>query len=135
MYEPVTMNSPIFYLFNVVITPWKLIGYLGVLLFAGRWVVQVLATRRQGRPVIPAVFWLMSIAGSAALCAYFIWGKNDSVGLLSNLFPMGVAIFNLIMDLRTRAGSRAGPSGASPAQPVHREQQIAVDATLAERHQ
>ena len=30
----------------------------------------------------------MSILGSALLLSYFIWGKNDSVGVLSNLFPM-----------------------------------------------
>ena len=96
------MNSPLFQILNVVVTPWKLIGYLGVLLFAGRWVVQVVATRRRGRPVIPALFWVMSIGGSALLCAYFIWGKNDSVGLISNLFPMGVAMFNLAMERRAR---------------------------------
>jgi len=115
MHELVKMNSPILHLFNVVVTPWKLVGYLGVLLFAGRWVVQVLATRRQGRPVIPSLFWLMSIAGSSLLCAYFIWGKNDSVGLLSNLFPMSVAIFNLMMDFRARERS-----AAASAQPLHR---------------
>jgi lipid-A-disaccharide synthase-like uncharacterized protein len=125
--ELLTMNSPIFHVFNVVITPWKLIGYLGVLLFAGRWVVQVLATRRHGKPVIPLVFWLMSIGGSALLCAYFIWGKNDSVGLISNLFPMGVAIFNLIMDMRSRqpaapavANSMDPPQRLSPMNPTPR---------------
>jgi lipid-A-disaccharide synthase-like uncharacterized protein len=124
------MNSPIFYVFNVVITPWKLIGYLGVLLFAGRWVVQMLATRRQGKPVIPLVFWLMSICGSALLCAYFIWGKNDSVGLISNLFPMAVAIFNLIMDMRSR--QRAAPAGSM--EPLPRHDRVVSDSALPERH-
>ena len=95
-----TMNTPLFEIFDVVVTPWKLIGYLGVLLFAGRWVVQVLATRRQQRPVFPTLFWTMSILGSALLLSYFIWGKNDSVGVLSNLFPMGVALYNFFMDRR-----------------------------------
>jgi lipid-A-disaccharide synthase-like uncharacterized protein len=88
----------------VTITPWKLIGYLGVALFAGRWVVQVLATRRHGKPVIPRTFWIMSVSGSVLLLSYFIFGKNDSVGVLSNLFPTGVAIYNLLMDIR--AGRR-----------------------------
>jgi len=91
-----------------------------VLLFAGRWVVQVLATRRHGKPVIPLVFWLMSICGSALLCAYFIWGKNDSVGLISNLFPMGVAIFNLIMDVRSR--QPAAPAMAHSIDPTRRHE-------------
>jgi len=100
------MNSAIAHVFNVVITPWKLIGYLGVLLFAGRWIVQMLATRRHGKPVIPTLFWSMSIGGSGLLCAYFIFGKSDSVGLISNLFPMGIAVYNLFMDCHSREPQR-----------------------------
>ena len=86
--------------FGLTITPWKLIGYLGVALFAGRWFVQMHYSRKHGRPVVPTVFWLMSISGSALLLAYFTLGKNDSVGILSNLFPAGVAGYNLYLDLR-----------------------------------
>jgi lipid-A-disaccharide synthase-like uncharacterized protein len=96
------MNTVIGMAFGVVLTPWKLIGYLGVLLFAGRWVVQLIATKRRGRPTMPQMFWIMSVAGSALLLSYFIWGKNDSVGVLSNLFPAGVALYNLILDVRAR---------------------------------
>jgi lipid-A-disaccharide synthase-like uncharacterized protein len=97
------MDTPIAYAFDIVITPWKLIGYLGVLLFAGRWVVQLIATRRQGEPAFPSMFWTMSVAGSGLLLAYFIWGKNDSVGVLSNLFPMAVALYNFTMHHRAAA--------------------------------
>jgi lipid-A-disaccharide synthase-like uncharacterized protein len=38
--------------------------------------------------------------------SYFIWGKNDAVGVLTNLLPAGVAVYNLIVDIRA---SRAGP--------------------------
>ena len=96
------MKTVLFEFFGVVITPWKLVGYLGVVLFAGRWVVQVLATRSHGKPVIPRAFWIMSVSGSALLLSYFIFGKNDSVGVLSNLFPTGVAVYNLVMDIRAR---------------------------------
>ena len=102
------MNSVILTLFGVVITPWKLIGYSGVLLFAGRWVFQLAATRREGKPTMPRIFWTMSVAGSALLLAYFIWGKNDSVGVLSNLFPMGVALYNLVLDIRSGRESSDG---------------------------
>lgn len=94
------MNTVIAVTFGVVLTPWKLIGYVGVFLFAGRWVVQVLATRRHGKPTMPRLFWIMSVLGSALLLSYFIWGKNDSVGVLSNLFPAAVALYNLILDVR-----------------------------------
>lgn len=96
------MNTPILQIYSVVVTPWKLVGYLGLALFAGRWVVQVLATRRRGQPVIPEMFWLMSLLGSTLLLAYFIWGKNDSVGILANLFPMSVSVYNLVLHRRSR---------------------------------
>lgn len=105
------MDTPILHLFDVVITPWKLVGYLGVLLFAGRWVVQLAATRKHGRPSFPGLFWTMSVTGSALLLVYFIWGKNDSVGVLSNLFPMAVALYNLGMHRRAIAPK----TGAQPA--------------------
>ena len=101
------MNEVILTAFGVVITPWKLIGYLGVFLFAGRWLVQMAATRKHGRPVFPGLFWTMSVLGSVALLSYFIWGKNDSVGVLSNLLPMTVALYNMFMHHRYASGGDA----------------------------
>ena len=107
------MNTPLFEIFNVLVTPWKLIGYLGVFLFAGRWVVQMFATRRHGRPAFPGLFWAMSVGGSALLLAYFVWGKNDSVGVMSNLFPMAVAVYNSVMHQRAKQGSDLPPHRTS----------------------
>ena len=81
-----------------------IVGYLGVALFAGRWLVHVYASRRRGRPTVPRVFWYMSVTGSLLLVVYFNFGKNDSVGILSNLFPVFIAGYNLYLDLR---GQRA----------------------------
>ena len=36
--------------FGIVLTPWKLVGFIGALMFAFRWIVQAWATRRAGRP-------------------------------------------------------------------------------------
>lgn len=84
---------------TLVITPWKIIGYIGVVLFAGRWFVQLWASRRSRRVVMPRLFWYMSIAGSLMLLSYFIFGKNDSVGILSNAFPFMIASYNLYLDI------------------------------------
>ncbi len=93
------MDTVLFESFGIVITPWKLIGYLGVALFAGRWFVQLYTSRTHRRPVVPRLFWYMSSLGSVLLLAYFIFGKNDSVGILSNLFPLFVAFYNLRLDI------------------------------------
>jgi lipid-A-disaccharide synthase-like uncharacterized protein len=96
------VNETLIVMLGVTITPWKLIGYTGVFLFAGRWFVQLAASKISGKVVMPTTFWYMSAAGSVLLLAYFIFGKNDSVGVLSNLFPLFVALYNLYLDLRER---------------------------------
>lgn len=96
----------------VMITGWKVVGYTGVALFAGRWLVQLLASHLAGRSILPRLFWYMSLTGSLLLLAYFTFGKNDSVGILANLFPSLVAAYNLFLDHRYRqraAGSTSHP--------------------------
>lgn len=102
------MNQPLIVMFGVTITAWKLIGYTGVLLFAGRWFVQLAASRISGKVVMPRTFWYMSAIGSVLLLTYFIFGKNDSVGVLSNLFPLFVALYNLYLDATHRKRSAEG---------------------------
>ena len=101
------MNTVLFQGLGVVVTPWKLVGYLGVALFAGRWLVQLAASRMHGKVVMPLMFWYMSASGSVLLLTYFIFGRNDSVGVLSNLFPLFVALYNLRLHLRTSASGRS----------------------------
>ena len=101
------MNDVLAVVFGVVITPWKLIGYLGVALFTGRWFVQMAVSKMSGKVTVPRAFWYMSGLGSLCLLSYFIFGKNDSVGILSNLFPLFVAVYNLYLDGRARRRSRS----------------------------
>lgn len=102
------MNEVILNLYGVVITPWKLVGYLGVLLFGSRWLVQMWASRRNGRVTMPRLFWYMSLSGSLCLLAYFIFGKNDSVGILANLLPAFVASYNLFLDIAHKRREAVG---------------------------
>lgn len=90
----------------LVITPWKLIGYMGVLLFGGRWLPQIISSKKAKQVKMPRIFWVMSVCGSICLLLYFSLGKNDSVGILSNLFPAFVAVYNLSLDLRKGGSSR-----------------------------
>ena len=102
------MKEVIAVIFGITVTPWKLVGFFGALMFAGRWLVQAWATRKAGRPTIPRSFWIISLLGSAMVTSYFVWGKNDAVGVLTNLLPASVAFYNLIMDIKSaRAGSNA----------------------------
>jgi lipid-A-disaccharide synthase-like uncharacterized protein len=98
--ELINVNEIYFVLSGVAVTPWKLVGYIGLLLFASRWLVQIISSSQKGRPTFPRLFWFLSLAGSSLLLCYFIFGKNDSIGIIANLFPMSVALYNLYLDIR-----------------------------------
>lgn len=93
--------------FLFVLTVWKIIGYVSMFMFAGRWLVQMWVSARSRKPTFPTVFWVMSLAGNIGLISYFIFGKTDSVGILSNLFPSCVAAYNLYLDLRHKKTQRS----------------------------
>jgi lipid-A-disaccharide synthase-like uncharacterized protein len=97
-----------FELFGITITGWKIVGYLGVLLFASRWFIQLYASKKRGRPVITNWFWIVSLLGSFMLLTYFVFGKNDSVGILSNMFPAFIAVYNLYLDAKYRRKLKRG---------------------------
>ena len=90
------------------VTPWKAIGLLGSVMFTSRWFVQLYYTRKLKRVVMPLAFWWLSVCGSALLLSYFIFGKNDSVGIISNFFPAFVSIYNLVVHLRHQKNSITG---------------------------
>jgi lipid-A-disaccharide synthase-like uncharacterized protein len=103
------MNEQIVWLsgFGLHITAWKLIGLIGAFMFGGRWLVQFVASKRAGKPVIPRFFWYMSIVGSLMTLSYFLFSsKQDSVGVVQNLFPAFTAIYSLYLDIKHRGWHR-----------------------------
>jgi len=87
--------------FGVTITWWKLLGYVGTVIFAGRWLLQMYSSRKAGRPVTTAWFWIISFFGSLLCLAYWVFSpKRDSVGVFQNLFPAFVALYNLYLEVR-----------------------------------
>ncbi len=93
------MHTPLFELFGISFTTWKIIGWSGAVLFTCRWFVQLYVSRKLRRTHMPRLFWYMSVVGSLCQLSYFIFGKSDSVGVISNLFPMFVAMYNLYLDI------------------------------------
>ena len=64
---------------------WSLLsvfGLLGNAIFSARFLVQWIASERQGESVIPLAFWYLSIAGSVILFTYFVV-RHDPVGTLA----------------------------------------------------
>lgn len=109
------MNMPIAWLewTGIHMSAWKLIGLGGAALFGARWFVQAGASHRCSRPVIPRLFWYMSLAGSLLTLSYFTFSaKQDAVGVLQNLLPAFTAAYSLRLDIahngwRRRRGPEA----------------------------
>ena len=69
---------------------WITIGLVGQLLFSARFIIQWIASEREGRSIIPIAFWHFSIAGGAILLAYAIY-RQDPVFILGQ--TTGVLIY------------------------------------------
>ena len=103
------MNTPIAWLAwtGLHMSPWKLIGLTGALMFGGRWLIQFVASKRAGKPVMPRAFWYMSIVGSLMTLSYFVFSaKQDAVGVVQNLFPAFTALYSLRLDIKHRGWHR-----------------------------
>ena len=92
---------------GIHMSPWKLIGLVGTCLFTARWFVQMYATRKLRRVVMPMTFWYLSVVGSVMTLSYFVWGKNDAVGIIQNAFPMFVAVYNVYVHAQHRRHAAA----------------------------
>lgn len=86
------------------------LGFVGNALFSMRFLVQWIASERQGESVIPVSFWYWSIAGSVLMCVYFVF-RRDPVGILAYLPNSLIYIRNLMLIRKRRfAFTAAAPS-------------------------
>ena len=96
-------------LFGVDWSVWKVVGWLGNVVFFSRFLVQWYATEKLKRVVVPLTFWWLSLAGSLLLLIYSIH-KRDSVFLLAYAFNWIPYVRNLIIDRRHAAAHLDCPS-------------------------
>jgi lipid-A-disaccharide synthase-like uncharacterized protein len=96
---PAVMNSLHFLaetnFFGIALTPWKIIGLSGSLIFGLRFLIQWIASERARKSVIPFGFWECSALGSFLLLAYFAIYRHDSVGVLQSFLPLPIYLRNL----------------------------------------
>ena len=87
-------------------SPLAAFGLLGNAIFSARFLVQWIASERQGESVIPLAFWYLSIAGSVVLFTYFVI-RHDPVGTLAYVPNSFVYARNLWL-IRKRSASTPG---------------------------
>ncbi len=73
---------------------WIGVGLFGQILFGSRMLIQWIASEREGRSIVPPVFWYISIAGGAVLLSYAIY-RADPVFILGQAAGSMVYLRNL----------------------------------------
>jgi lipid-A-disaccharide synthase-like uncharacterized protein len=81
---------------------WKVVGWLGNVVFFSRFMVQWYATERKRQVVVPPAFWWLSLIGSLLLLLYAIFYRRDSVFIAAYAFTWIPYIRNLIIHQRHR---------------------------------
>ncbi|MCD4823730.1 MAG: lipid-A-disaccharide synthase N-terminal domain-containing protein [Phycisphaerae bacterium] len=111
------------YLVKVATTPfinlewWDVVGFVGQVVFFGRFVIQWLASEKKKRTVIPVAFWYISLVGAFITLLYSIH-LGKLVFILAFSLSSIIYIRNLVIYYRRRT-SRKGL-------------QFAVDSPVAE---
>lgn len=90
---------------------WALVGFLGQLVFASRFVVQWIHAERVGRSEIPLAFWFLSVAGGVILLFYAVQLANI-VFIVGQVTGLAIYLRNLHLILQSR---RSMPSQQSIA--------------------
>src|SRR6202158_5330374 len=90
------------FLYEIFVTNfdwWVILGIVAQLMFTGRFLVQWIASEKEGRSVIPIAFWFFSIAGGLMLLAYAIY-RRDPVFILGQAFGVFVYVRNLYLIMK-----------------------------------
>jgi len=82
-------------------TVWVIIGLGGQVLFSLRFLLQWLSSEREGRSVIPVVFWYFSIGGSLVLLSYAIH-RLDPVFIVGQSAGLLIYSRNLVLIKREK---------------------------------
>jgi lipid-A-disaccharide synthase-like uncharacterized protein len=80
---------------HITITPWKIVGLTGSIIFGLRFLIQWIASERARKSVIPFGFWECSALGSILTLSYFAIYRHDSVGILQTALPLPIYLRNL----------------------------------------
>jgi lipid-A-disaccharide synthase-like uncharacterized protein len=75
---------------------WLAVGLLGQGLFSARFLVQWIASEKQGASVVPVYFWYFSIGGGFTLLLYAIY-RHDAVFILGQGAGLFVYARNLYL--------------------------------------
>jgi lipid-A-disaccharide synthase-like uncharacterized protein len=88
---------------------WKVVGWIGNLVFFSRFIVQWYATERRRKVVVPQAFWWLSLTGSLILLSYAIQ-RRDSVFIAGQAFSWIPYLRNLWIHRKHQSSRRSCPA-------------------------
>ncbi|MFM8879953.1 MAG: lipid-A-disaccharide synthase N-terminal domain-containing protein [Verrucomicrobiota bacterium] len=99
---------------------WKVVGWVGNLIFFSRFLVQWYATERRRKVVVPQAFWWLSLTGSLILLSYAIQ-RRDSVFIAGQAFSWIPYLRNLWIHRKHHSARRSCPTceAVQPAEYRH----------------
>lgn len=86
---------------------WLLFGIVAQLLFTARFLVQWLASEKQGQSVMPLAFWYFSMAGGMMTLVYGIV-RREPIIIMGQVLAVFIYLRNLILIFRNRRKASAG---------------------------
>jgi lipid-A-disaccharide synthase-like uncharacterized protein len=78
-----------------------IVGLIGQGLFTARFLVQLIASERAGRSVMPIAFWFFSLGGGIILLWYALY-RHDPVFVIGQAMGVFIYIRNLMLIFRAR---------------------------------
>jgi lipid-A-disaccharide synthase-like uncharacterized protein len=89
---------------------WLAIGFFGQAFFSARFLIQWIASERQGKSVVPRGFWYFSVGGGMTLLAYAIYRRDPVfvLGQAAGLFVYARNLYFILRNPRARSVTRSG---------------------------
>ncbi len=84
---------------------WLVFGVIAQLLFAARFLVQWIASEKQGKSVIPFAFWFFSMGGGLMTLAYGLV-KREPVIILGQGLATLIYVRNIMLIIKERRQAR-----------------------------
>ncbi|MAI83539.1 MAG: hypothetical protein CMM91_01200 [Rickettsiales bacterium] len=87
---------------------WMIIGFIGQIIFASRFLIQWIVSERASKSIIPNIFWWISIVGSLILLSYAIH-KQDPVFILGQSCGFLIYSRNLYLIKKGKKHGKTSP--------------------------
>lgn len=86
---------------------WLAFGIIAQLLFTARFLVQWLASEREGQSVMPLSFWYFSMAGGLMTLVYGIV-RREPIIIMGQALAMVIYSRNLMLIFKSKRAARRG---------------------------